>query len=230
VDAFSNFQREEPFDPFTVMLFKGLQVVCFMFFLAFLAINPDALTGKIDTKAEFVITATWPDAHPDDIDLYIEDPIGNIVWYHQLEAGFMNLDRDDRGDFNNYVLVNGRRVLQPLRQETVSIRGIIPGEYVVNVLHYLATSPDPVQVKVKVEKMNPKVKVIYYNAFDLNHTGHEVTATRFIVAANGDVTEVNTQQKSLLRETRKVRGGGPPPTAARPAAPPAPPPPLAPRP
>lgn len=221
MDGFSNYQREEPFDPFTVMLFKGLQVVCFMFFLAFLAINPEALTGKVDTKAEFIITAAWPDAHPDDIDLYIEDPLGNIVWYHQLESGFMNLDRDDRGDFNNYVLVGGRRVLQPLRQETVSIRGIIPGEYVVNVLHYLATSPDPVPVRVKIEKINPKVRVVYFNQFDMNHTGHEITAARFIVAQNGDVTEVNTNQKSLLRETRKVRGSGAA-TANRPAAAPPP--------
>ena len=59
--------------------------------------NPEAKSGKIDTKAEFLITMTWPDSHPDDIDLYAEDPAGNIVWYHVREAGFMVLDRDDRG-------------------------------------------------------------------------------------------------------------------------------------
>ena len=42
MEGFSNWDREEPFDPFTVMLFKGLQVVAFMFFLAYLAINTDA--------------------------------------------------------------------------------------------------------------------------------------------------------------------------------------------
>jgi hypothetical protein len=45
MEGFSNWDREEPFEPFTVMLFKGLQVVAFMFFLAYLAINTDAKQG-----------------------------------------------------------------------------------------------------------------------------------------------------------------------------------------
>ncbi len=205
MDGFSNYSREEAFDPFTVMLFKGLQVVCFMFFLAFLTINPEALSGKIDTKAEFIITVTWPDDNPDDIDTYVEDPLGNIVWYHQLEAGFLNLDRDDRGDFNDYVMINGRKVRNPLRQEIVSMRGIVAGEYVVNVVHYLATTPDPVEVKVRIEKVNPKVQVVYYGTVELKGTGYEATACRFTLAADGTVTDVNTMPKSLVKETRRVR-------------------------
>ena len=50
MDGFSNWDREEPFEPFTVMLFKGLQVVAFMFFLAYLAINTDAKQGKVADK------------------------------------------------------------------------------------------------------------------------------------------------------------------------------------
>ena len=83
MEGFSNWDREEPFEPFTVMLFKGLQVVAFMFFLAYLAINTDAKQGKVDTKAEMLVTVSWPDNHPDDIDTYVEDPQGNIVWVHE---------------------------------------------------------------------------------------------------------------------------------------------------
>ena len=161
MDSFGNYPRERPFDPFSVMLFKALQVVAFLFFIALLVINPEAKQGKIDTKADFIITMTWPDSHPDDVDLYAEDPLGNIVWYHQLEAGFLNLDRDDRGDFNDYVMISGRKVKNPLRQEIVSMRGIVAGEYTVNIVHYLATTPDPVEVKVRVDKVNPRVSVVY---------------------------------------------------------------------
>ena len=146
MDSFGNYPRERPFDPFSVMLFKALQVVAFLFFIALLVINPEAKQGKIDTKADFIITMTWPDSHPDDIDLYAEDPLGNIVWYHVREAGFMVLDRDDRGGFNNSIVVNGKRMSSPIRQETVSIRGIVAGEYTVNVNHYLATTNAPVPV------------------------------------------------------------------------------------
>ena len=113
MDSFGNYPREK-FDPFSVMLFKALQVVAFLFFIALLVMNPEAKSGKIDTKAEFIITLTWPDSHPDDIDLYAEDPVGNIVWYHAREAGFMVLDRDDRGGLNNTIVVNGRKLSSPI--------------------------------------------------------------------------------------------------------------------
>jgi len=204
MDSFGNYPREK-FDPFSVMLFKALQVVAFLFFIALLAINPEAKEGKIESKAEFIINMTWPDDHPDDIDLYTEDPLGNIVWYHQREAGFMVLDRDDRGGLNNSITVNGRKILSPIRQETTSIRGIVAGEYTVNVNYYLATTTAPVPVSVKIEKVNPAVEVIFYDTIMLDHMGQEKTAARFKIAENGNVIDVNHRYKSLIQLTRSVR-------------------------
>jgi hypothetical protein len=36
-----------------------------------------------------MITMDWPDNHPDDLDLFVQDPAGNIDWYRYREAGFM---------------------------------------------------------------------------------------------------------------------------------------------
>ena len=208
MDSFGNYPREKPFDPFSVMLFKALQVVAFLFFLALLVMNPEAKQGKIDTKAEFIVTMNWPDNHPDDIDLYVEDPLGNIVWYHVREAGFMVLDRDDRGGINNSIMVNGKRIMSPIREESVSIRGIVAGEYTVNVQYYLATQSAPVPVSVKVEKINPMVEVIHYDTIMLDHAGQERTAVRFRMAEDGSVTDINHTEKSLVQLTRSVRRGG----------------------
>jgi hypothetical protein len=205
MDSFGNYPDEKPFDPFSVMLFKALQVVAFLFFIALLVMNPEAKQGKIDTKAEFIITLGWPDSHPDDIDLYAEDPLGNIVWYHEREAGFMVLDRDDRGGLNNSITVNGRKVASPLRQEIISIRGIVAGEYTVNVNYYLATQTVPVPVSVKIEKVNPTVQVIFYDTLMLDHMAQEKTAARFRLAENGDVLDVSHRDKSLIQLTRQVR-------------------------
>jgi hypothetical protein len=207
MDSFGNYPRR-PFDPFSVMLFKALQVVAFLFFIALLVINPEAKQGKIDTKAEFIISLTWPDNHPDDIDLYAEDPVGNIVWYHVREAGFMVLDRDDRGGVNNTITVNGKKLSSPIRQETISIRGILAGEYTVNVNHYLATAKAPVQASVKVEKVNPAVELISYDNITLDHAGQEKTAVRFKIADDGKVLDVNHREKSLIQLTRAVRRTG----------------------
>jgi len=208
MDILGNYPREKPFDPFSVMLFKALQVVAFLFFLALLAMNPEAKTGKIDTKAEFIVTMNWPDNHPDDMDLYVEDPVGNIVWYHTREAGFMTLDRDDRGGLNNSIMVGGKRIYSPIRQEMVSIRGIIAGEYTVNVHYYLRTVNDPVPVSVKVEKVNPMLEVIHYDTMTFTRANEEQTAVRFKVAQDGSVSDVSHGFKSLVQLTRSVRRGG----------------------
>src|SRR5204863_6693444 len=184
MDSFGNYPREK-FDPFSVMLFKALQVVAFLFFIALLAMNPEAKEGKIESKAEFIISMTWPDDHPDDIDLYAEDPLGNIVWYHVREAGFMVVDSDDLGSANNSITVDGRKVSSPVRQETISIRGIVPGEYTVNVHYFLATKGGPVPTVVKVEKINPTVEVISYDSVPLTRMGEEKTAVRFRIGADG---------------------------------------------
>ena len=63
MEGFSNWDREEPFDPFTVMLFKGLQVVAFMFFLAYLAINTDA-EAPMMTKATYAVVGDMHEVVP----------------------------------------------------------------------------------------------------------------------------------------------------------------------
>ena len=202
LDEFGLYPREEPFDPFSVMLFKALQVVAFLFFIALLAIAPEAKDGKIDSKAEFIVTMDWPDNHPDDIDLFVQDPAGNIAWYRHREAGFMVLERDDRGGANDFILVNGKKIASPIREEIVAIRGIVPGEYTVNVSHFQATTGLPVPATVKVQKLNPTAQVVFDNTVIVDHTGDERTAVRFTLDETGKVIDVNSRQKSLIENFR----------------------------
>ena len=125
----SLYYREARFDPFTVVLFKALQVLAFLFFIALLTMKPAADAGRVVKRAEFIITMTWPDRHPDDIDLYVQDPAGKLVWYNQRDVGLMVLERDDRGDTNDFTMVKSKKVPLPIREELVSIRGVMAGEY-----------------------------------------------------------------------------------------------------
>ena len=184
-DEFGLYPREEPFDPFSVMLFKALQAIAFLFFLALMAVSPETKDGKIDTKAEFFITMDWPEGHPDDLDMYVQDPLGNIAWYRHREAGFMTLERDDRGGANDFIVVNGKKIPSLIREEIVTIRGIVAGEYTVNVNHFAATTGQPVPVTVKVQKLNPTAQVIFDDKVTVDHTGDEQTAVRFSIDAEG---------------------------------------------
>jgi hypothetical protein len=200
-------EQEPEFEIFSALLFNSLKAITFMFFISFAMINKPADEGKIDPKAEMMITVTWPDNNPDDVDTYVMDPGGNIVWYNQREAGLMHLERDDRGMFKDVILLNNVEISNPLNQETVAFRGLQDGEYIVNVVLYIANGSAPLPVEVKVEKLNPRVEVIFYQTLELRGTGDEVTAVRFTLA-EADVVNVNNIPRSLVELTRSGSKAG----------------------
>jgi hypothetical protein len=123
----------------------------------------------------------------------------------------MVLDRDDRGGLNDFVLVNGQKVLTATRQELVSIRGIVAGEYTVNVYHFTALTGQAVPVTVTVQKLNPIVKIIAKETVELDKGGtEERTVVRFTLDAKGAVTETSHIQRSILQSFHSTwRNGAP---------------------
>ncbi|MDP4598121.1 MAG: hypothetical protein NWR61_04335 [Pseudomonadales bacterium] len=185
-------------DAFTDLLFNTLLGFAFMFLIAFILIAEPDKQGNVTVKAEFLITVAWPDGHPDDIDVLVEDPNGEILWFDNKDTGTMHLDRDDRGAVQDQMIINGELVTNPINQESITVRAWIPGEYVVNILHYKANYSEPVAVSVKVEKLNPVVTLVYYGVHQLSRAGMEVTASRFVLDSDGDVAATSDLQKRLL--------------------------------
>ena len=185
-------------DAFTDLLFNSLLGFAFMFAIAFMLISDPSDGGKIDSKAEILISVRWPDQHPDDVDAIVESPQGGLVWYHNRDTGLMHLDRDDRGIFADKMNVNGATISNPINQETITIRALQSGEYVVNLLHYQANYDKPLTVDVKVEKLNPEVELVYYGSHELKGVGDEKTAVRFSIDSKKNISDVNQIQKRLL--------------------------------
>ena len=84
----------------------------------------------------------------------------------------------------------------------VTIRGILPGEYIVNA-HWFSKSntkigkkgeqyvpSDSIKVSIKIEKLNPYV-LIYTGDEVISAPGLEVTFLRFYVDEKGNVTKTN---------------------------------------
>ena len=185
-------------DAFTDLLFNALLGFAFMFFISFALIQKPQDGGKIDSKAEFIISAEWEDHHPDDVDLIVEDPEGNIVYFQRQQAGLMHLDRDDRGTLADRIMIDGVEIENPANQEVVTIRGYMKVVYVVNLLYYKSNFISPLKVMVKVEKINPRLEVIYITDFFLKKTGDEITAVRFILDDKGNVLDLNQLQKPII--------------------------------
>ena len=199
--------REPEVDPFYDMLFNMLIAFVFCFIVALLAMNPTkSKAGDVPAKAEYIITLSWPDLDPNDIDTWVRNPAGEVVWFRNREAGLMYLDRDDRGESNSSIVVNGRRVVSPFRQEVVTIRGIVPGEYVVNAHYYESKEVDtsnprsgqPVDVTLSVVKVNPRAEVVFNGQHRLAKRGDEATLVRFSVSADGSVGALNTLPAKLV--------------------------------
>ena len=199
--------REPEVDPFYDMLFNMLIAFVFCFIVALLAMNPTkSKAGDVPAKAEYIITLSWPDLDPNDIDTWVRNPAGEVVWFRNREAGLMYLDRDDRGESNSSIIVNGRRVVSPFRQEVVTIRGIVPGEYVVNAHYYESKEVDtsnprsgqPVDVTLSVVKVNPRAEVVFNGQHRLAKRGDEATLVRFSVSADGSVGALNTLPAKLV--------------------------------
>jgi len=197
---------------FVDVLFNLVLGVTMLFILAMMLISVQPKKANITTKAEFVITLTWDEKNNDDIDIWIEDPAGEVVFFREKEKGLTHLDRDDLGDTNDTVLMpDGTTFRYPYNQEIVTIRGIIPGEWTVNVHMYRKKSTEILAIaEVKVEKLNPSVTLIAYQRIELPNDKDEKTVVRFTMDNNGNVLDLHRTFKSLtIKKLESVfRGTG----------------------
>ena len=191
-------RRRNESDPFTDLLFNALLGFTFLFLVAIMFMNPEAKSGLIDPKAEYILTITWEDNSPDDIDTWVEDPEGQVIWFRSPEAGLLHLDRDDRGLINDTITINGEVVKNPLNQEVVTIRGVVKGEYVVNLHYYASETLKAVDVNIRLVKVNPAFKIIYYGTVNLEKVGDEKTALCFKIGGDGKIYNINLLPKQLV--------------------------------
>ena len=198
---------------FIDLLFNTLVGFVFLFILAFVLINPVAKKSDVEIVAEFIIKITWPTDSVDDIDLWMRDPLGNYAGFKSKDVGLMSLNRDDLGTSNDTVYdPDGKRIVVFRNEELITIRGIVPGEYIVNV-HWYGDKPPItelgqkdypiVPVETQIEKINP-YNVVYAKIVNLTIKGQEITVIRFTVDEKGNVVKFSDLPYSIVQ---KVKSG-----------------------
>jgi len=186
---------------FLDLLFNTLLCFAALFTLSFVMINPSRENANTESKAEFIITITWPHEQDNDVDVYVEDPEGHLVSFNRREDGLMHLDRDDLGHRNDTIQTPDGPIAYNENREIVSIRGILPGEYIVNVHMYHKNSVENCPVTIQLDKINP-FKTAALKEVTLVIKEEEKTAFRFTVNQNGDVIDVNELPKDLAHANR----------------------------
>ena len=186
---------------FLDILFNTLVGFVLLFIIAFLLISPVKKKKEIEQKAEYVISVTWPGHLSDDVDSWLEDPTGKVMYFRKREVGLMHLDRDDLGTLNDSQFVPGIGMVNyPHNREITTIRGIMPGEYVFNVHLYRKRRSGnyPIPVTVLIEKLNPHVRLLYSTTVELKEFWEEKTIIRFVLDVDGEVTESYFLHKPLV--------------------------------
>jgi hypothetical protein len=206
---------------FTDMLFNILVGFAFLFIVAFLLIKPEQKKADFERKAEFVVVMEWDHDEPDDIDLYVQDPTETKVHFRLPITNFMYLDKDDLGYANDVVKnVDGTVKKVNINREVVTIRGIIPGEYVINAHYYSAREwvgngmlrtniSDPnsrkidrkkkaLTVKVELHKVTP-YKILWVGEKTFINRGQEETFVRFTIDEDGNlVGDYSYEEKKFV--------------------------------
>jgi hypothetical protein len=191
---------------FLDLLFNTLVGFVMLFIIAFLLISPITKKKDIEKKAEYVITVSWPNGFKDDVDTWLQDPAEKLLSFRSKEVGLMHLDRDDLGNLNDNQYVPGvGRINYPYNREITTIRGIMPGEYILNIHMYRKEGKTPVPVTVTLEKLNPTVKLIYSTVQILSVKWEEKTIIRFTLDPDGEVIDTRFLYMPLVGKSIRQR-------------------------
>ena len=158
-------------------------------------VHPEAKTSdSVNMPGNVMVEIRWPDELDADVDLWVQAPGDVPVGYSNKGGKIFNLLRDDLGTKGDATGLN---------YEVSYSRGIVPGEYIVNVHLYrnntqLTDIPVTTVVSVKAPHAHG-AKQILTSQVKLSHLGQELTVFRFRLNKNGDLDagSVNSLPKPL---------------------------------
>lgn len=160
--------------------------------------NHQLSKGNITEKAEFISVLEWPENSKSDVDLWVRNPMGDVVNFRTKDKGLITLDRDDLGGRNNSVTAaDGTTITNTVRRETAAIRAIMPGQHVVNVMLYALRDKPPIDAQVQIIKLNP-YQVVLEKQVRLTQAGEEQTIASFDVRPDGSVDDVDSTDQVKL--------------------------------
>ena len=174
-------------------------VVCVILILPH--INPAKAVPRPEGQeppGNVVVELRWPDPIDADVDLWVQGPGDVPVGYSNKGGRLFNLLRDDLGH---------RGDVSGLNYEVAYSRGIVPGEYVVNVHLYRDNSnalPIPVTLVVSVKpSVAESARQILARTIELGREGEERTVFRFRLDERGGLVAGSVHDLELPLRARR---------------------------
>tara|TARA_B100000927_G_scaffold291402_1_gene293405 strand:- start:2904 stop:3551 length:648 start_codon:yes stop_codon:yes gene_type:complete len=178
------------------MLFNVLIGFVLLFILAFMLINPITKKADIPAKAEIMVVLDWDDMSKDDVDLWIKGTgMVQPLSFQVKNADFWHLDRDDLGESTDVTYVAGERVMLRYNREVATMRGLMPGDFNINVHMYKKKDTKPTNISITLIDVNP-YKELYKMNTTLTKDGQVVIFPSFSVDKDGVI--YNTFQSDVI--------------------------------
>lgn len=198
------------------LLINLLTGIVVLFILTTLLIAPVTKnTEGIKKNADYVLTLEWPNDVDCDVDLWVRDPLNNVVSYRFPEAGLMYFERDDMGKRRSVYEIDGKEiVIDPDNKEFVTLRGTFKGEYVVNLHVYSCINRQTnlalpqgslmdVPVILEVIRINPTYVVVKHIEMKMDSVWQEKTAIRFIMDDKKNIVRFKNEYVSVRTDKGK---------------------------
>jgi hypothetical protein len=185
---------------FNDILFNSLLGFVTLFILVLLLINPITKTEEAPAHAEIMLILEWDGAVTDDIDIWVKGPDMEFpLSFQQKTSGFMHLDRDDLGTTSDTIMISGNAHIIKINREVVNMRGIMPGDYFVNVHVYSKPNASPPTLfTVSLVDINP-YKEIYHVQHYAQRTRQVFKIPAFTVDEEGNISDVFTSDMVIPR-------------------------------
>ncbi len=204
----------DDFDDDSGTIFRDVTLLALAAFVAMVLmllpfINPGAEAQREEASVadpgNVIVELVWPAERDADIDLWVKAPNRVPVGFPNKGNEVVNLLRDDLGRFQDLTDIN---------YEIVYSRGIVAGEWIVNVQAYrfedpFRPSPVAATVVVSVKREgDERPKPILEKTVELRYLRHETTVFRFRLTAEGALVHgsVNDLNRSLIREYAESPG------------------------
>lgn len=198
---------------FIDLLLCSFASVVVLFILSTLLINPakKVVNEGIRKDAEYVVELYWNPDVDCDVDLWMRDPDKNIASFMVKDVALMHLERDDLGARNDTYVNSSSTFKSKHNGEAITIRGIIPGEYTINIHLYACRVNNKslpvgaaisIPTIVKVTKLNPYLTVVLEKETSFSHVWQEITIANIKIGSTGYVEDKDESPVKLVTASR----------------------------
>lgn len=140
-------------------------MIMFVIAVMMITVQKKLTDAHVESKDAFMINLDWNSETNYDIDLYIRNPEGDVIYFRHKETPWGTLERDDLGKKNDTMEINGESIVYNINREVLHLRQLIPGEYTINVHLFSGSMRDssylPQNMTIEFLRLQPTYEIKY---------------------------------------------------------------------